>query len=105
MKPGSLVVYIGGQTAADIADGFGLSKDTIYVVDKVGFGYMGVPARKKRAISLVERPNEVHSICMFREVQPPDAIDFEELLQGLFDIGKEHSRDDSWTRKGNPILK
>lgn len=81
MKPGSLVVYIGGQTELDILEGYGLSKDEIYVVDLVGWAFLGRPAVKRRAISLVERPNEVHVIEMFREIQPPGTINFEELFK------------------------
>ena len=81
MKPGSLVVYIGGQTELDILDGYGLDKDDIYTVDKVGWTKLGYPLVKKRAISLLERHNEVHAIDMFREVQPPDTINFDELFK------------------------
>lgn len=81
MKPGSLVVYIGGQEQADIDEGYGLSQDEIYVVDKIGWFRLGRPALNKRVISLVERPNEVHAIDMFREIQPPVTINFEELVQ------------------------
>ena len=81
MKPGSLVVYIGGQTTWDILYGTALSKDEIYMVEDIGFAQLGVPAVKKKALSLVERPGEVHAITMFREIQPPGSVDFEELMK------------------------
>lgn len=81
MKPGSLVVYIGGQTSADVSKGFGLIKDELYVVDKVGWFMLGTPAKKRSVISLIERPNQVHDISMFREVQGPGEIDIQELFK------------------------
>lgn len=91
MKPGSLVVYIGGQEAADVQEGYGLSKDEIYVVDKVGWFKLGYPPVKKRVISLVERVNEVHAIDMFREIQPPGTVDFEELMKAPIQEKKNYS--------------
>lgn len=89
MKSGSLVVYIGGQEQADIDSGYGLNEDDIYVVDKVGWFHLGYPPVKKRVISLVERPNEVHAIDMFREIQPPGTINFEELVKKSVETKEE----------------
>lgn len=80
MKPGSLVVYIGGQTQGDISAGCGLSKDVVYEVDQVGYGM--VNGRKMRCLTLVERgPMEYHLVRLFREVQGPGAVDISELMR------------------------
>ena len=78
IKPGSLVVYIGGQYKADIDAGLGLSRDVIYEVKRKGWALLS--RRQVKCIWLQERPNEHHAIGMFREVQPPGTINFEELL-------------------------
>lgn len=79
MKPGSLVVYIGGQTPKDINSGYGLSKDVIYTVDKVGWNYFG--RQRRDTLSLIERPNEFHERSMFKEIQPPSEVDIEALME------------------------
>lgn len=79
MKPGSLVVYIGGQTLNDIQNGYGLSEDVIYTVDKIGWNYFGT--QKRDTLSLIERPNEFHERSMFKEIQPPSEVDIEALMK------------------------
>lgn len=79
MKPGSLVVYIGGQTPHDIKNGHGLSKDEIYTVDQIGWNYFGLDRRD--TLSLIERPNEYHERAMFKEIQPPTSVNIEALMQ------------------------
>lgn len=78
IQPGSLVVYIGGQYKADIDAGLGLSRDVIYEVKKKGWALLN--RKQVKCIWLQERPNEHHAIGMFREVQGPGTINFEELL-------------------------
>ncbi len=79
MKPGSLVVYIGGQTQHDINNGHGLSKDVIYTVDQIGWNYFGT--QRRDTLSLIERPNEYHERTMFKEIQPPSEVDIEALME------------------------
>lgn len=78
IKPGSLVVYIGGQTPYDVECGYGLQLDAIYEVMAVGTRFMN--GRKEHCIEIVEMPNVSHMTRKFREVQPPGTINFEELL-------------------------
>jgi hypothetical protein len=78
MKPGSLVVYIGGQTDYDVERGYGLEKGRIYEVLRVGTRY--IHGQKKNCIEMVEMPDVSHLKWKFREVQPPGTINFEELF-------------------------
>ncbi len=79
MKPGSLVVYVGGQTDYDLELGYGLESDVIYEVKNVGTRVF--KGRKLSCIELVEKPNVSHLMKKFREVQPPGAVNIEELMR------------------------
>jgi hypothetical protein len=71
MKPGSLVMYIGGQKPYDIKRGLELETNRIYVVDGIGWGTFGTKKVKKQAISLKGRPGQIHSIKLFKEIPIP----------------------------------
>lgn len=93
IKPGSLVVYIGGLTEWDIAAGYNLDSDVIYQVDQVGRAMSDDPIvyenlKDKKALNLVERPGEIYLVNLFREVQPPDAVNLEELMNESFAAAK-----------------
>jgi hypothetical protein len=79
MKPGSLVVYIGGQSDYDVQLGYGLDKGAIYEV--MNKGTRTINGRKLSCVELVEMPDVSHLTKKFREVQPPDSVDMEELLK------------------------
>jgi len=79
MKPGSLVVYIGGQTGYDVERGYGLDPDVVYEVHAVG--HRVINGKKVRCLELVEMRDVSHAMRKFREVQPPGSIDFEELMK------------------------
>lgn len=76
MRAGSLVVYIGGQTKNDVEKGLTLEKDKCYVVEKTGWGLFGTPKVRKRAVVLQEKPGQIHSMKLFKEVQAPIDLSF-----------------------------
>ncbi len=78
MKPGSLVVYVGGQTPYDLECGYGLDPDAIYEVKMVGTRIMNF--RKVNCVELVEMPKVSHMMSKFREVQPPGSVDIQALM-------------------------
>ena len=79
MKPGSLVMYIGGQTGYDVERGYGLDPDRVYEVYAVG--HRVINGKKLKCLEIVEMPNVSHMMRKFREVQPPGIVDIEELMK------------------------
>ena len=78
MKPGSLVAYIGGQTAYDIALDHGLDPNVIYEIKAIGTRF--IRGKNLKCVELFEMPNVSHLIWKFRELQPPGRINFEEFV-------------------------
>lgn len=76
MRAGSLVVYVGGQTKHDIEKGLQLERDKCYVVEKTGWGLFGSTKTRKRALVLQEKPGQIHSMKLFKEVQAPIDLSF-----------------------------
>jgi hypothetical protein len=78
MKPGSLVAYVGGQTAYDLESGCGLDPDAIYEIKEIGTHFIN--GKFCECIELYEMPMVRHMIFKFLELQPPGTINIEALL-------------------------
>lgn len=78
MKVGSIIEYIGGQSAADKTI-FHLKRNYPYIIEEFFTGiYPGGP---KPSLAIEEAPGVGFILSIFKEVQSPDEVNIEELLE------------------------